>query len=56
MKKTYMAPSLVVQTIMIEKVILTASNPGAGLNMSGSVNANAIESRRGYSDWDDDED
>lgn len=54
MKKAYMTPAIQVEKIMIEKSILTLSNPSAAIDVNEPpVAASELESRGGL--WDDDD-
>ena len=55
MKKTYMKPESIVCKIHTRSTILTPASPGVGINRIDSVEAGSVESRRGSSIWDDDE-
>ncbi len=55
MKKNYMKPTMTVETIMFRTHLLSGSDPQAGINPSGSVNAADVESRYNDSFWDDEE-
>ena len=54
MKKTYMKPSILLKNVGVRHMICE-SQPRVGINQGGSVNANEVESRRGFSIWGDDD-
>ena len=56
MKKTYMKPESTVTIIHMSNAILENSTPYVLIDKDGSVDAGSVDSRRGGSLWDDDED
>ena len=54
MKKNYQIPECKVVKIATISIIASTS-PNAAVNLNRSVDAGSIESRRGFSIWDDDE-
>ena len=55
MKKTYRKPSTLLTYIGVHRMVCE-SIPGVTINPNRSVNATEVESRRGGSIWDDEED
>ena len=54
MKKTYTKPSTLMTKVGVQKMIC-GSNPQVGINRSGSIDADKVDSRRSNDLWDDDE-
>ncbi|MBR2237896.1 MAG: hypothetical protein IJ887_08500 [Prevotella sp.] len=54
MKKTYMKPFILLTNVGARQMICN-SQPQLLINRNGSVEAGSVESRRGSSIWDDDE-
>lgn len=54
MKKTYIQPAMLIARVAIQKMIC-ASLPTAGIDTSGNIDAEQLDSRRSPNLWDDDE-
>ena len=53
MKKTYIIPEITIHKL--EVMNLLAGSPNAGLKEGNADKNGVVLSRRGYNDWDDDE-
>ena len=54
MKKIYIKPSTLLTKVGVRHMIC-ASDPNVTINQEGSIDAGKVESRRGFSIWDDEE-
>ena len=55
MKTIYQKPETTTTKLVMEQMILTASDPKAQIDTTITVEANEIETRRSFSVWDDEE-
>lgn len=55
MKKTYITPTMTVVKETWSLLTASQGQPTVTISRDGSVDAGSVESRRGFSFWDDDE-